>query len=239
MTLDEISVKVLSSLEKAVGSSDWWTSTQIKEWTNDLYKEIASITGVIKKRTTDTVSVAEQADYEPDVPAGYDNVIGILAATYDGKDLEEKDVELLDETFHKWREDTSGTPQYWYFEDGNFPTTVSLYKVPSTADLEIGITLILIPSTMIDGGSPLAPFEDGLLLIDGVCSVALQVAGGGRDLDMADYFWGKFQEKLNIIIKGQKQKRRYRRLRMSGEGSGPVGPSFGSNYPSNLFGEDY
>lgn len=190
MTLQEISTKVLGKLEQEAGSNDWWTEAEIKAYTNDLYKELARLLKNLTKRDATTVSVADQVGYTIPV-TGVIEVIRVLEVFYNKERVEPASINQLNRKVHEWRELSSGTPWAWYFERGEENVKVSFVCKPGTADLEIAIEFSYVPSTLSDSDSPAGEYKNGMILINGVMSMALAKAGGGRDLDRSDYYWGE------------------------------------------------
>ena len=199
MILSAITTKVLAKLAQEAGSADWWDSTEIDQYINDLYRETAIDAKVCKKRDETTVTVAETQTYAIPTVSGYERVISVLNVDYDNKPLVPATPMQLDAIWYQWREATSGIPQYYFFDHGNENTTVSLMRKPSTASKQVGFDLILLPDELTASDTPVWPFADGFLLVDGTMSIALAKAGGGRDLDRSDWYWNKFITNLRNI----------------------------------------
>jgi len=192
MTLAEISTKVMTKLEEEVGSSEWWTTTEIRQWINDLYRETAEELKVCKERDVSMVTVAEQMSYTLPVPTGYERILSLLGITYDKRQLSSTSVQVLDSTYFKWRNRGSGVPQEYFYDLGEEFTGVSLFPKPGTADMELGFDLILLPNEMGESDSPAEPFTSGFLLMNGTLAIALAKAGGGRDLDRSEHYWTQY-----------------------------------------------
>ena len=191
----------MTKLEQEAGSSDWWESAEISQWVNDIYRETAKEYRLCKKRDETSVTVAEQASYTIPVPTGYELILSVTNVDYDNIPLIPKSTMEFDAAWYQWREATSGTPEYWYFDLGNENTIVSLQRKPSVASKQVGFDMVLLPSEIISTAAPKFPFTDGLLLVDGVMSIALGKNCGGRDLDRANWYWNKFVGGLGGILK--------------------------------------
>ena len=203
MTLSEIHAKLVAKLEEEAGSSDWWTSTELKQWVNDLYRETAEELQVCKARDTDEVTVAEQVSYTLPVPTGYERIIALLGVTYDKIKIDPISVDTLDNTIYRWRNQDSGIPREYYYELGEDLVSISLFPKPATADVELGFDLILLPDEMENDSSPAEPFTNGFLLINGVLAIALAKAGGGRDLDRSEHYWLQYITGLQKFAKSK------------------------------------
>jgi len=235
MTLSEINTKLITKLEEEAGSSEWWTDTEIKQWLNDLYRSIGlSLEGFFRSRDETTVTVAEQVAYDFPTITGVDNIIKIISVDYDDQALEPTNPDYLNKTWYKWRNEGSGTPLFYYQEYGEELQKISLLPKPSDDDLVIGIDCWVIPDELEDGDSPLEPLTNGLILTDGVLSMALAKAGGGRDLDRSDYYWTQFVSKVGIFTKQQNPKKS-RGLKGMGEAPTISGLRLGDHYPAYHF----
>lgn len=234
-TLSTISTSILTKLEDEVGSDEWWTSTEIKQWINDLYRSIGlSFDGFFRSRDETTKSVAEQVAYTIPTISGVENIIKIISIDYDDKVLEPTTPDYLNKTWYKWRDEGSGTPIYYYQEYGEELQKISLLPKPSEDDDVIGIDCWVIPDELGDSGSPLEPLTNGLILTDGVLSMALAKAGGGRDLDRSDYYWAQFVNKVGILT-GRQNPKKTRGLRGIGEEPTITGLRLGDHYPRYHF----
>ena len=234
-TLSTISTSILTRLEVEVGSDEWWSSTETKQWLNDLYRSFGlSFDGFFKSRDETTVTVADQVAYDFPTITGVDNIIKIISVDCDDEVLEPTTPDYLNKTWYKWRDEGSGTSRFYYQEYGEELQKLSLFPKPSTADLVVGIDCWVIPDELGDDDSPLEPLTNGLILMDGVLSMALAKAGGGRDLDRSDYYWAQFVSKVGILT-GLQNPKKTRGLRGMGEAPTITGLRLGEHYPPYHF----
>jgi len=198
-TLAEIRTNILIKLKQEIGTSDWWSEDEIEQWTNDLYIDTSRDGRLLKKRDILTLSIKDQATYS--LPTG---TIILISMTYDQEPIYPTTIEELNAYSRSWRSEGPGIPCWFYYERGNRYTEVSLHQTPSTSGLEIGFDVIYKPNKLEISESPEEPFTDGLLLKDGVVSMALAKEGGGQNLDRSDYYWRQFYTKLTALLKEPK-----------------------------------
>jgi len=229
MTLDEITTKIISRLAYEAGSSSWWTSTEIDSYVNSLYSEIALDTDLIKKRSEAILTIASTANYDIPKTAEVRTVKGVLGIEYNGEPLDYLTINELDSNIFKWRSLAAGTPFGWYYERGSENKT--FYTVPkvATADIEMYVDMTYIPVDLTSISSPVEPFTDGIVLFDGVMSIALGKSGGGRDLDRSDWYWLQFVSKLPSITKIKVSKQHS--MKSIDEGDNRRGFRLGEHYP--------
>jgi hypothetical protein len=232
-TLDQIYQKVYAKLIQEAGSFEWWTEAEVKQNINDTYRETCRETECILKRDTSTDTVAEQAAYDIPLPTGYSDILNLKRVWYDNEPLSPTTPNELDKLFYDWRERDSGKPFCYYYAPGEELTKVSLFYAPSTADVEIAMEMSLIPDEMLDAGSPLFIFKDGLILFDAAMYCCLSKSGGGRDLDRANFYFAQFQTKLMEALGKSLHSRQKHVLYGVDEVSVPIGPRLPSNYPSS------
>jgi len=228
-TLSNISIGILTKLEEEAGSNDYWTSTEVKSWFNDLYTDICRENNVIAQRTITTDSVADQQDYS--LTSGH---LSLLGVTYNGKPLHPTTLSELDAYSETWRGRGSGTPKWYFFEEGQQYTYVSLFPKPDTDSVEIGLTESYLPSTLGDDDEPAEPFKDGLIIRDGVLSLALAKEGEGQNIERSEFYWDMFAIKLRRAIVRQPAPKRVHVLR-SIEDVGAGGLNLGEHYPPYSF----
>ena len=234
-TLSTISTSILTKLEDEVGSNEWWTATEIKQWINDAYRSIGlSLPGFFRSRDGTTVTVVDQIAYSLPTIAGIENIIKIISVDYDDKMLDPVTPDYLNKTWYKWRDEGSGTPVYYYQEYGEELQKISLFPKPSTADKVIGIDCWVIPDELADGGEPLEPLKNGLILKEATLSMALAKAGGGRDLDRSDYYWSQFVTMMGALT-GTQNPKKARGLHGIGEAPTITGLRLGDHYPAYYF----
>ena len=234
MTLSEINTKILAKLEEEAGSSDWWTSVEIKQWVNDLYRETAEELQVCKERDVTQDSVDGTMSYTLPVPTGYERVLALLGVSYDKKVLPPTSVEELDATVYRWRNQDAGTPREYFYDLGEELTGVSFFPKPGADGDELGYDLALLPSEMGNDDSPKAPFTSGFLLVNGVLAVALAKAGGGRDLERSDHYWAQYVGGLASFMKS-KHPRKTLQLGSVEDVSINAGLRLGDHYPPYRF----
>ena len=228
-TLDTISTSILTKLEQEAGRSVWWTTTEVKSWFNDLYIDICRESGMNRSRNTSTVSVAEQVAYA--VPT---NTIAILGITYDSKPIRPTTIQELNAHDENWRTQTSNTPLWYYYEDGDRFVQISLYPKPSTAGDTIAMSVETYPSALSDIEEPIEPFKDGLIINDGVVSLALAKEGEGQSLERSNYYWSMFAAKLGGVVKKERLPDRVHRMGSIEDGR-RAGLELGSNYEPYVF----
>lgn len=199
MTLDQFYTKIDAKLAEEAGSSDFWTETEIKQWSNDLYRETARELKCIKYRDITTVSVAETQRYAiPLTGAAAESIIRLLDVTYKGITVNPTTIKDLNNNVYNWRnQGSSSSPWCWFFDRGYENQSISFFPKNSTASDEIGFEFALIPNELGDSDSFKNPMHDGLILMDGILAICLAKAGGGRDLDRSDYYWSQFVSKAS------------------------------------------
>jgi len=139
----------------------------------------------------------------------------------------------LNNNVYKWRSLGNGTPIAWYFEYGDENIAISFVQPPGEVDVEIAVEFIYIPDEPDDDDEISEPFKDGLILLDGVMSVALAKAGGGRDLDRSDWYFGNFAAKASAFNRHKVNKTHV--LGSIDDGQQIKTFRLGSNYPTYTF----
>ena len=172
MTLAEITTKILARLAYEAGSSSWWTSTEIDSYVNDLYSQIALETELIKKRTAAIATVATQAEYDIPKTSEVRTVKRVINIDFDGDPLDPLTILELNQNLSKWRELADGTPFGWFFERGNENITFTVVPPTVTASLNMYVDMSYIPADLGQTDAPVEPFTDGIVLFDGVMSIA-------------------------------------------------------------------
>ena len=233
MTLAEITTKILARLAYEAGSSSWWTSTEIDSYVNDLYSQIALETELIKKRTAAIATVATQAEYDIPKTSEVRTVKRVINIDFDGDPLDPLTILELNQNISKWRELADGTPFGWFFERGNENITFTVVPPTVTASLNMYVDMSYIPADLGQSDTPAEPFADGIVLFDGVMSIALGKAGGGRDLDRSDWYWLQFVNKIPSITKPKLT--RSHAMKSIDEGSNVRGFNLGEHYPTYKF----
>lgn len=229
MILSDLTTKILARLAYEAGSSSWWTSTEIDSYVNDLYSQIALETELIKKRTAAIVTVATQAEYDIPKTSEVRTVKAVLNIDFDGDPLDPLTIIELNQNISKWRELADGTPFGWFFERGNENVTFTVVPPTVTKDLEMFVDMSYIPADLGQSATPAEPFADGIILFDGVMSIALGKAGGGRDLDRSDWYWLQFINKIPSITKPKLN--RTHAMKSIDEGSNVRSFNLGEHYP--------
>lgn len=235
MTHAQIVTKITEILTREAGTSDWWGATEIGQVANDVYRELASTLELCKNRDATLDSVDGTKEYTIALPSGVERVISVLDVTYDGKPLTPVNIFELNNKWWDWRNASEGTPECWFFEFGSENTKISLQRTPGESGKEIAVEMIIFPNELATGESPLWPFTDGAIIIDGAVSYLLAKAGGGRDLDRADFYWAEMMSKITVLQTRPLQKTKVRRLRSIEDTPMSGTFSLGSKYPPYRF----
>ncbi len=233
MILSDLTTKILARLVYEAGSSDWWTSAEIDSYINDLYSQIALETELIKMRTVNIPTVATQAEYDIPKTSEVRTVKQVINIDYDGEPLDPVTVLELNQNISRWRDLADGTPFGWFFDRGNENVTFTLVPPAATADVEMYVDMSYIPADLGQSDAPAEPFTDGIILFDGVMSIALGKAGGGRDLDRSDWYWLQFINKIPSITKPKLN--RTHAMKSIDEGGSVKGFNLGEHYPTYTF----
>jgi len=196
MILSAISTAVLAKLLADQGTNSFWDATSIQTDCNWLYIDTAESTRCLKKRDTSTNTVVDTARYVIPIAGSVGKIIGLVAVEYDKKPIPFYSVAQLDAMFDDWRNlDSADTPIGCTYDVGDEDVAITL--VPkSGAVAELAMSFIYIPVELAVGDTPVHPFDDGRILIDGLMSMQLSKPGGGRDLDRADFYFGQFMSKI-------------------------------------------
>jgi hypothetical protein len=229
MILSNITTNILSKLSYEAGSSNWWTSAEIDNYVNSLYSNIALETSLIKKRSAEIVSVAGQSEHTIPKTSEVRTIINVIGIDYDGDPIDPLTISELNYNVSSWRSLDSGTPFGWFFERGNENVVFSLVPKSSTSALSIYVDFSFIPNDLDQGEEPAEPFKDGIILTDGVMSMALGKAGGGRDLDRSDWYWMQFVSKIPGLKKLVLNKSRS--MKSIDEGNNKRSIRLGEHYP--------
>jgi hypothetical protein len=237
MILSDMSTWILTKLADEAGSSDWWTPTQVKAWINEIYRDIAMNFECLSVRDTTLSTTIGVARYVIPKPTGVGTIIKLKGCDYDVTiqgTLDFYTREQLDTMDTLWRSLGNGTPWGAYFERGDENVAVSL--VPPPGDVKVlGFDYNFIPSVLSDSEEPYEPFKDGIILKDGVMSLALAAPGGGRDLDRSDYYFTMFTSRFSLLTKHKSPV--WRGLRSVEDATQIRGVRLPSNYPRYNFNE--
>ena len=228
-TLANITIALLTKLEEEAGTNDFWTATEVKSFFNDLYLDICRENNIIAQRTITTDSVEGQQDYS--LVSGH---LSLLGVTYDGKPIHPTTISELNAYSSTWRSGGNGVPKWYFFEEGQQYTYVSLFPKPDTDSVEIGLTESYLPDVLGDSDEPAEPFKDGLIIRDGVLSLALAKEGEGQNIERSEFYWNMFSIKLRRVIVRQPVPERVHVLRGI-EDVGIKGFNLGDNYPPYTF----
>jgi hypothetical protein len=199
-----MSTWLIGKLADEAGTSSWWTATQVKSWINELYRDVAVDFDCLSVRDdTTTSTVISTARYLIPKPTGVGTIKGLISCDYDvtvhGK-LDFYTVDQLDVINPRWRGLGDGTPWGAFYEHGDENLAVSLVPAPSAVKT-LGFDYYFVPSTLTDDQEPYEPFKDGIILKDGVMSMALAMPGGGRDLDRSEYYFEMFISRFSVFSK--------------------------------------
>jgi hypothetical protein len=234
MTHAQIVSKLEDTLEREAGTHEWWSTTEVGTVVNDIYRELANQLEMCKTRDTQIRTVASQAAYTLLFPVTAERIISVLDVWHEDvtTPLTPVTINILNNKWSDWRDATSGTPECWFFEYGSENTAISLQRKPSVADKIVSVEMIVYPAELSTGDSPLWPFTDGTIMMDGAMSYLLAKAGGGRDLDRADFYWAEMVSKIGRLSSRQLQPTKTRRF----EDTTIHGTfSLGSKYPPYRF----
>jgi len=235
MNLLNQSTAILAKLADEAGTDKWWTAIQIKKWINEIYTDIALNYECLSVRDTTLSTTIGLARYVIPKPTGVGTITKLKSCDYDTTiegPLDFYTVEQLDVADPTWRGLGNGTPWGAFFEHGDENLAVSLVPAPGAVKV-LGFDYNFIPSTLGDSDEPYEPFKDGIILRDGVMSLALAGAGGGRDLDRSDYYFSMFIAKLPMINKHKAPV--WRGLRSVEDSTAIRSVRLPSNYPRYSF----
>jgi hypothetical protein len=236
MTLDNMAIWILSKLEEEAGTSSWWTSTQIKAWINELYRDLSMDFDCLSTRDTTTSTVIGTARYVIPKPTGVETIKILKSCDYDvnvNGILDFYTIDQLNAINPTWRGLSNGTPWGAFFEHGDENLAVSLVPAPGSVKT-FGFDYNFVPSVLTGSQEPYEPFKDGIILKDGVMSMALAMPGGGRDLDRSDYYFGMFTSRFSIFTRHKSPV--WRGLKSIDDARSCVGRvRLPSNYPSYHF----
>ena len=224
--LSSISTAMLTKLAEEAGTNDFWTATELKSWFNDLYLDICREHQIVAARTTTTDSEDGVQNYA--LTSGHLQLHGV---TYDGEPLTPTTIIELNAWDRNWRSGSEGTPRHYFFEEGLRYSYVSLFPTPGTDGVEVGLAESYIPDTLDDDDEPAEPFADGLIIRDGVLSLALAKEGEGQNIERSEFYWTMFATKLRGILIKPSTPEKVHRLR-SIEDAGVGGLNLGEHYPS-------
>jgi hypothetical protein len=233
MIVSDLATKVMTRLAVEAGSSDWWTTAEIKQSIKDLYREVARDLRCVKGRDDTTDSIDNTARYVLSKPTGVDTILEILSVSYDGDDIDATTVGILNSHVDKWRTLSGGTPWSWFFERGDENTAISFVPPCGADGTEIAYEFSYVPSEPADVDTPHEPFADGMILFEGVMAIALGKAGGGRDLDRSDWYFSNFASKVSPLTKHITPQVHV--LGSTDDSQQKVGLRLGSHYPTYTF----
>lgn len=194
MTLSEISAAVMARLLSDQGTNDYWNATDIETDTNWLYLDTAESFKCCKKRDYSITTVVDTARYEIPVVDSVSKILAVAKVEYDKEDVPFVTVDELSLIDFRWRSLGSGKPWACTYEAGDENIAITLVPKPSDTK-ELAFTFSYLPIQLAGSADPVAPFEDGRILIDGLMSMQLSKPGGGRDLDRADWYFSQFVSK--------------------------------------------
>ena len=203
MILSDMSTWILSKLAEEAGTDKWWTATQVKAWINELYRDVAMNFECLSTRDITLSTTIGLARYVIPKPTGVGTITRLKSVDYDitvEGPMDFYTVEQLDSIDPLWRGLNDGTPWGAFFEHGDENLAVSFVPPPSVVKV-LGFDYSFIPSVLTDAQEPYEPFKDGIILKDGVMSLALAMPGGGRDLDRSDYYFGMFTSRFGVFTK--------------------------------------
>jgi hypothetical protein len=237
MILSAQSTAILAKLADEAGTDKWWTAVQIKKWINEIYTDIAFNYECLSTRDTTLSTTVGLARYVIPKPAGVGTITRLKSCDYDVNvegTLDFYTIEQLDSIDPTWRGLGNSTPWGAFFEHGDENLAVSLIPAPGAIKV-LGFDYNFIPSILGDNDEPYEPFKDGIILRDGVMSLALAGAGGGRDLDRSDYYFSMFVAKLPMLAKHKAPVSRG--FKSIEDATSIRGPRLPSNYPHYPFGD--
>lgn len=182
------------------GTSAYWNETDIRTDANWLYQDTAETFGCCLKRDTSLDSVVDTARYVIPIVGNVSSVLNMSKLEFDSEEVRFYSVQELDVIDYRWRSLGSGKPWGCTYEAGDANIAITLVPKPSEV-CELAFTFAYLPVTLGASDTPVYPFDDGRVLIDGLMSMQLSKAGGGRDLDRAEWYLGQFMSKCSRFIK--------------------------------------
>lgn len=236
MTLTEMSTEILARLLQEAGTSDYWDATGIQRHINWLYKELAETLKNLTTRDTTTTSVTNTARYAIPKPTGVLSVLKMLEVTLDGEPLSFFTIADLYDVDYKWRNLDASPPWGWYYERGDNLSYVSFVPKFSDSTTVIGFEYCYKPSDLTASDTAKEPYADGQILMDGAMSLCFSDSGGGRDMDLADFYYEKLISHFSVLNEHQGNAvRGFRSKDESNKLNGRV--RLPSNYPTYFFEE--
>lgn len=229
-TLANIATNILTVLEREVGSQEWWDSAEISGLFNNLYADICREGNFNKTRDVTADSVAGTAEYA--LPS---NTIEVLGMTYDGKPIYPTTIIELNASDENWRSRGNGVSKWYYFESGEQYTYRRLFPIPDTTGTEIGFEVAKLITALASTEEPIEPFADGLIIGDGVISIALAKEGEGQNIERSEYFWQLFAQKMATVIKRPTAQSRHHVLRSIEDTGLRQGLNLGDHYEPYRF----
>jgi hypothetical protein len=235
MILSSFATWVLSKLAEEAGTSGFWTASQIEGYANELYRDLALNFDCCSTRNETLSTVTGTRRYVIPKATGVDTITRLKGCDYDVTiegPLDFYTIEQLNSIDMLWRNLTNGTPWGAYFEQGDVNVAVSL--VPPPGDVKVlGFDYNYVPSELTDSDAPVEPFTDGIILKDGVMSMALAAPGGGRDMDRSDYYFAMFTSRFPQFTKHKSPV--WRGLRSVEDATSIRSIRLPSNYPRYSF----
>ena len=156
MILSDMGTWILSKLADEAGTDKWWTITQIKEWINELYRDVAMNFDCLSVRVTTLSTTIGLARYVIPKATGVGTITKLKSVDYDitvQGPMDFYTVEQLDSIDPLWRGLNNSTPWGAFFEHGDENLAVSLVPPPSVVKV-LGFDYNFIPSVLTDAQEP-------------------------------------------------------------------------------------
>ncbi len=222
-TIDTMATNVLAHLLREAGTTSFWTTPQVFEVINFLYRNLADEhRNVMESYTRNSVTTVGKI-YA--LPSTLLSINDVLFEAKSKTPISIYEIRLMDE---QWRIRT-GTPD-WYCLDYKLGNLL-LWYFPSTIQ-EIEIVGPIIPADLTTTQTPKAPYSSGAILEPGAVSFLLAQEGGGQNLERSAYWYDIFSGAvmnlgLPITPASDRQFKSISASRVR-----RFGPRYPSNYPS-------
>lgn len=223
-TIDTMATNVLAHLVREAGTSEHWTTPQIFEIINFLYRLLADdFRNVIS--TITEVDLTEQTDHTYLLP---EKLLSVNEVLYEDEGIDPISIYEIKMMDTKWRSAT-GVPD-WYCLDYIIGFLL-LWRIPSATAPSIDVIGPTIPDALTTGLSPSPPYKTGTILEPGAVSVALSQEGPGQNLERSAYWYDIFSGAVESLNKSKTPSQDHS-LRSIDEARGRrFGPRLPSSYP--------
>ncbi len=199
MILSALATDVMAQLLSDQGTNDYWNVTDIKIDANWLYRDIAETFECLKERDETTLSIINIARYVIPISGNVESILRLINVEYDNEPLPYKTIKEVEEYYYKWRTLDASIPVCCTMEKKDLNRAITLVPKSDSTNKVIAFTFSYLPIPLTDSDSPIQPLTDCRILKDGLMSMQLAKAGGGRDLDRSDWYFSQFLSKCSVF----------------------------------------